>query len=80
MNPSDLEILNMVVGGQVIREMSAISFAGWIAGKINGIPAYTPESVELTAIVRTPPLGSKMSDESKISFVRKLLKLNIPIV
>jgi hypothetical protein len=77
---SEIEILNTVVGGQRIGDMSALSFAGWIAGKINNIYAFSPEAVELTALVTHPPYGNKLADESKISFVRKLLKLNIPLV
>lgn len=75
---SDKEILDTNIGGQIIRNMSAITFIGWLAGKLNGLPAYKAATVELTALVSSPPLGS-MPEGEKIKVVRKLLELDVQI-
>ena len=75
---TDKEILDTSIGGQILRDMSGISFTGWVAGKINGLPAYKASVVELTALVKSPPLG-RLPEEEKIKIVRKLIELEVPL-
>lgn len=75
---NEIEILNKVLGGIAIKDMTGLTFLQWVAKKLNGLSAYNKDTVELTAQVQFPPYG-KMSDQQKIDIIRKLEKLNIPI-
>jgi hypothetical protein len=75
---TDLEILNREIGGQKIFDMSAITFIGWILGKLNGLNPHEPAVIELRYYASSPVIG-KMPEYKKIELVRKLLTLNVPI-
>lgn len=75
---TDKDILDYPLGGTTIRDLGAISFMGWVADKLNGLPAYKAATVELTALVSSPPLG-KMPEGEKVKVIRKLLELEVKI-
>lgn len=76
---TDKEILDHELpGAGTIRTITAITFTGWLAGKINGLPAYKAATVELTALVSSPPLGT-MPELEKVKVVRKLLELGVVV-
>lgn len=75
---SDKEILDYDMGGVIIRDMTGITFAGIIANKINGLPAYKAATQELVALVSSPPLG-KIPELEKVKAIRKLLELEVQI-
>lgn len=71
---NELDILNTVVGGIKIKDMSAMTFIQIVAKKIDGMRAYSADVVELTSLVSSPPMGRFMPDEEKIRIVKKLIK------
>ena len=73
------DILDFKVGTQTIREMSAITFLGWLAKKIDGQPSYSASIVELSMAVSHPPMTGTMEDNGKIDLVRKLLRAGITL-
>lgn len=75
----DKELLDMKIGGLVVREMSAITFLGVISERLNGAPTYTADTQELLSAVRGAPMGRNMADQEKVRLLRKLLALNIKI-
>lgn len=75
---TDLEIVNLVIGGMALKDMSSITFLGWVAKKINNQEQHSPTMSELAMLVAHPPMG-KMSIENKIEIIRKLEKLGITI-
>ena len=79
MNQNEIEILNKNIGGMTLREASTFSFLQWVGNKINGVPAFTVEAVELSMLVNNPPMSRKMSDDQKLQIINKLLKLNVKI-
>lgn len=76
---ADKDLLDMKIGGQVVRDMTAITFLGVISEKLNGAPTYTADTQELLAAVRSAPMGRLMADQEKVRLLRKLLALNIKI-
>lgn len=76
---TEIEILETVCGGVKIKDMSAISFFGWLASKINGVSAVTAKAVEIRMAVANPPMMPRLADGSKIAYVRKLLELGVEI-
>ena len=77
---NDVEILESVCGGVKIKDMTAITFYGWLASKLNGIASsMSAPAVELRTAVANPPMIRKLSDDSKISYVGKLLALGITL-
>lgn len=76
---NELDFLNMNLGGQVVKDMSGMSFLQWVASKVNNIGAHTPEVNEINMLIRFPPMSSKMPDEKKIELLRKLEKIGVPI-
>lgn len=76
---TEIELLDLVIGGQKLKDMSAFSFLQWIALKLNNIDRYNPEVNELTLLVQNPPMSRTMSDDQKILLIRKLQKLNVEI-
>lgn len=77
---SDIEILEMKLGGILVKEMTAITFFGWLAGKLNNVPITNiPALNELRMAVATPPMMPRLADESKIKYIRKLMDLGIAI-
>lgn len=77
---NDKEILDLVTGGQSIREMTAITFLGWMANKLDGVPTYRADTQELLMAVSQAPVSRFVPDDEKIRLIRKLLALNIDIV
>jgi hypothetical protein len=75
----DKELLDLKLGGVVMRDMTAITFLQYVANKVSGAPAYRAETQELLSAVSAAPMSRKMSDEQKISLIRKLQALDIPI-
>lgn len=74
---SELEILNMNVGGMTIKDMSALSFLQWVAKKLNGIKAYTSTANELTMLISNPPMTRSMGDDAKLVIIRKMQNLKL---
>ncbi len=79
-NYQDKDLLDLVLGGLTVRDMSAITFLGWLSNKLNGAPTYKADTQELLAAVRGVPMGRNMADQEKVRLLRKLEALNIPIV
>lgn len=75
---TDFEIVKMKLGGMLLEEMTAITFLGWVAKKINNQPTNSPTLSELARLVVNPPMG-KMSVENKLQIIRKLEALGIEI-
>jgi len=74
---TEFEILNSVMGGITLKDMSAISFFGFVADKLNGVDANTPECAELRMLVSNPPMSRKYPDDEKIKIIAKLKKLGV---
>lgn len=80
MELTDIEILEYNLGGQIVKEMSALSFFGWLAGKLNNVPITNDGRLnELRSAIANPPIMPKVADETKIKLIRNLLALNIAI-
>ncbi len=75
---TDFELLNYKIGDMSLDEMTAITFLGWVAKKINGLEAKTPTMNELSMLVISPPMG-RMSIERKIEIIRKMEGIGIEI-
>ena len=75
----DKEILDLDIGGQTVREMTAITFLHWVAKKIDGQPAYSAANQELLMAVSHAPLSNNMPDAEKVRLTRKMLSINIKI-
>ena len=73
---SDYEILKYKIGEQDVQSISTITFLGWIANKLNNVSTSSPQRNELTIAISTPPIG-KLSDETKISMVKKLISIGV---
>ena len=74
----DKEILDYNAGGQILRNMSGITFIGWMSNLLNGQPSFKAATQELLGYISNPPLG-KLPDSEKVAIVRKLLNLGITI-
>jgi len=75
----DKEVLDLNIGGQTIREMTAITFLHWVAKKIDGTPAYSAANQELIMAVSHAPLSNTMPDAEKIRMIRKMQSINLQI-
>lgn len=71
MSRTDYELLSYDLGGVKLTEASTITFLGWVAKKINNVTQNTPAMSELAMMVKNPPIG-RLSDDSKISLIRKM--------
>lgn len=77
---TDIQILELNLGGVLLKDMTALTFFGWLAGKLNNVPiTNTPALNELRMAIANPPMMPKVADETKIKYVRKLISLNIPL-
>ena len=76
---NELDMLNIVAGGQKLGEMSAFAFLQFVANKLNGVKSFAVEAVELTSLIRVPPMSKNMFPEKKIEILNKLLKLGITL-
>ena len=75
---NDFELTNLEIGGMLIKEMTAITFLGWVASKLNGIETASPAKSELIMLVSHPPYG-QLPIEEKVAIIRKLEKIGIVI-
>lgn len=70
----------MNLGGILLKDMSALTFFGWLAGKMNNVPITNDSNVsELRMAIANPPIMPKVADETKIKYVRKLMAIGIPL-
>jgi len=77
---TDKEMLDSVLGGVVVRDMSAITFLHYIAAKLNGVKTYSAANQELIQLIANPPLSRFMPEEEKCRILRKLqLLLDEPL-
>ncbi len=77
---SDIEILEMNLGGVILKDMTALTFFGWLAKKLNGVTITNdPKLNELRMAIANPPMMPKLAEESKIKYVRNLLALGIAL-
>ena len=77
---SDIQVLELVLGGVMLKDMTALTFFGWLAGKLNGVPiTNNPDLNELRMAIASPPMMAKVADETKIKYVRKLIALGITV-
>jgi hypothetical protein len=79
MEISDKDILDTRIGETSIKDMTALHFLGWVASKMNGVPAYSAANQELSLAVSAPPLGRLFPDNEKVRLVRKLLSIGVTI-
>ncbi len=78
MEPTDIEILERNIGGVLLKDMTALTFFGWLAGRLNNVPITNdPDLNELRMAVAMPPMMGKVADETKIKYVRKLIRLEL---
>lgn len=78
--PSDIELLETKLGGVVLKEMTALTFLGWLSGKLNGVTITNdPNLAELRTAIAAPPMAPRMSDDTKLRYVRKLMAIGISI-
>ena len=75
---SELDILNLNMGGQRVKDMTCISFLSWLAGKLNNVEKYG-ELHDLVVLVSNPPLGNRLPDDDKIRIIRRLLASGIKL-
>lgn len=77
---TDIEILELNLGGVVLKDMSALTFFGWLAGKMNNVPITNDSNVsELRMSIANPPIMPKVANETKIKLVRKLMAIGVTI-
>lgn len=77
---TDIEILELNLGGVLLKDMSALTFFGWLAGRLNGVAITNePKLNELRAAIASPPMMPRLANESKIKYVRNLIALGIKI-
>ena len=77
---TDIQILELNLGGVVLKDMTALTFFGWLAKKLNGVTITNdPNLAELRMAIASPPMMSRVADETKIKCVRKLIALHIQI-
>ncbi len=73
---AEYDILTREIGGVTLHDMTAITFVGFIAKKLNNIDTFNADAQALSQMVKNPPMG-KMSDESKLEAVNRLERLGI---
>lgn len=75
---TDIQILELNLGGVLLKDMTALTFFGWLAGRLNGVTITNdPKLAELRMAVSAPPMMPRLADESKIKYVRSLIALGI---
>lgn len=79
-NLTDIQILELNLGGVMLKDMTALTFFGWLAGRLNGVTITNDGRLnELRTAIAFPPMMPRVADETKIKYVRHLIALNIPI-
>lgn len=77
---TDIEILETVVGGIMIKDMTALTFLGYLSRKVNGLQINNnPKLNELRMAVANPPVMPRLADESKLKYARNLLALGVTL-
>lgn len=77
---SDIQILELNLGGVVLKDMTALTFFGWLAGKLNNVPITNDGKLnELRMAIASPPMMQRVADETKIKYVRNLIALGIKL-
>lgn len=80
MELTDIEILEMNLGGVFLKDMTALTFFGWLAKKLNNVTINNdPNLAELRVAIANPPIMPRVADETKIRYVRKLLAIGIQL-
>lgn len=75
---TEYEILHYEIHGTPLKDLSTITFIGWIATKINNQPSNIPGVSEVARLITNPPMG-KMSETMKIDIIRKLEKMGVQL-
>lgn len=75
---TEYEILHYEIAGTPLKDLSTMTYIGWIIGKINGLPSNIPGVSEIARLATHPPMG-KMSEEMKIDTFRKLQKMGVQL-
>lgn len=77
---SDIQILELNLGGVLLKDMTALTFFGWLAGKLNNVAITNDAKLnELRMAIASPPLMPRVADETKIKYVRNLIALGITL-
>ena len=77
---TDIQILELNLGGVLLKDMTALTFFGWLAGKLNNVTiTKDPNLAELRMAIASPPIMPRVADATKINYVRKLIALGIPV-
>ncbi len=77
---TDIEILELNLGGIMLKDMTALTFFGWLAKKMNNVAITNdPRLGELRMAIANPPMMPKVADETKIKYVRNLIALGITL-
>lgn len=80
MEMTDIQILELNLGGVILKDMTALTFFGWLAKKLNGVAITNdPNLAELRVAIANPPIMPRVADETKIRYVRKLIAVGISI-
>jgi hypothetical protein len=76
---TDKELLETNLGGITLKEMTTLTFLGWVSNKLNGAERTSSVINELTALISNPPMSRMMPDDQKLDIIRKLNLLGINI-
>lgn len=77
---SDIEILELSLGGVMLKDMTALTFFGWLSKKLNNVAITNDAKLnELRTAIAHPPLMPRVADETKIKYIRNLIALGIPL-
>jgi hypothetical protein len=76
---TEIDLLEMDVGGVKIKDMSTLTFFQWVAKKIDGVSAYSASSVELRGLVSNPPMSRFYPEDQKIAVIKKIQGLGVII-
>ena len=77
---TDIEILELYLGGVKLKDMTALTFFGWLAGKLNGVTITNDGRLnELRMAIASPPLMPRVADATKIKYVRNLIAIGIKV-
>jgi hypothetical protein len=79
---TEFEILKLPIdqNGVTVQSAGAFQFLQWVGNKINGVKAFSADAVELSALIQSPPMSRTMHNDKKIEIVRRLERLNIPLI
>jgi hypothetical protein len=72
---TDVQILDTIIGGIRVKDMSALVMYGVIARAINNTDANDPRVRILRTAVSVPPITRNIAEETKIKYIRMLIEL-----